>query len=294
MSTPTVPPVPPIELTNGLSPLTQPNGCHRRFVPVRLLQTNRGTGAQVVLCYDVETRGYAVGKASRLDANFVENPRDEVDMGYRFADSDFFPNVLGAAEIKFGNRMWLVAYFEYCGDDLFDFISKNQPMSPLVARMVFAQIVAAMSVMHAEGVTHQDLKPENFLVRSDGHITVCDLGQARTGDYLTGMFGTHSYRAPEQGFKATFNAKAADVYSLGLILFVMMSGTMPPDMAWRRTVSPHQMDHYLRVNFTRQENGVTTPIFDADARHLICGMLASNPSNRFTVAHVADHAWMQN
>lgn len=300
MSTPTVARSHHPELSSSRSPLTQPNGCHSRFVPERLLHTNSGTGAQVVLCFDLDTRGYAVGKASPLGLGIRENPRAEVEMGMRFADSPFFPNVLGAADVQFRGRTWCVAYFAYSGQDLFDFIQHHQPMSPLVARMVFAQILAAMSVMHAEGVTHQDLKPENLLVRPDGqdgvHVTVCDLGQANTASYLTGLFGTSSYRAPEQSRLATFNAKAADVYSLGMILFVMMSNALLVEDTqagwdWRRTASPHAMDLHLQT-FRRQEDG--SPIFDADARNLICGMLASNPSNRLTLAHVADHAWMQN
>lgn len=295
MSTPAT----PIELRSSRSPLTHPGGCPPRFVPERLLFTNDGTSAQTVLCFDTETNGFAVGKASLLWPNLQEDPRAEVEFGVRFADSAFFPNVLAAAEVQFRGRTWFVAFFAYCGQDLFDFIHHHPPMSPLVVRMVFAQALAAVSFMHADGVTHQDLKPENLLVRAGGPdgilVSVCDFGQASTKSYLTGQFGTKAYRAPEQGLTATFNARASDVYSLGMILFVMLSKSLmvedtPEGFEWRRTASPHAMDVHLQT-FRRLDG---TPIFDdADVRNLICGMLASNPSNRLTLAHVADHAWMQ-
>lgn len=101
-----------------------------------------------------------------------------------------------------------------------------------VIRDVFQQLLAALEFLHAHGIVHRDLKPSNILVSESGQVKLLDFGLARHRDHQqlvsrTGAaVGTVSYMAPEQ-FAGERAAAAADLYSLGCILFQLITGRLP-------------------------------------------------------------------
>lgn len=250
---------------------------------------------QVVLCRDTQTQQLCVGKASRLGRKIRENPEDEVQMSLRFENSPYHPTLLWANKFTFMGSAWQVSFQEYCGRDLYTVIASSSGLGleDNVARTIFYQVLSGMSLMHDQNVTHLDLKPENILVKEfkDGYRAwVCDLGQAQTNAYPSGLYGTVNYRAPEQAVDSVFNAQAADMYSLGMILFVMLTAqffveSTPEGEAWLRQATQSQLEERLQL-FTRQCN--------VDARSLIAGLLAPVPSDRLRLEQVFDHPWMQN
>jgi serine/threonine protein kinase len=148
--------------------------------------------------------------------------------------------------------------------------------------------------MHAQNVVHLDLKPENFLVRreQDGSLRafVCDLGQARVTNqgYVCGTFGTHSYRAPEQGTGSWLNGQAADMYSLGMTLHVLLTGTPLIDFSKHDQVTTlHRLPQNILENHLASFSAL-----DASARSLIAGLLCNVPNDRLRMEQVFAHPWM--
>ncbi|GAA2488466.1 Stk1 family PASTA domain-containing Ser/Thr kinase [Terrabacter carboxydivorans] len=117
------------------------------------------------------------------------------------------------------------------GSDLAHLIREHGRLTPSDAVRVAEQVCAALAVAHRAGVVHRDVKPGNVIVRSDGMVKVTDfgiaraLGQASITDTGTVM-GTAAYVAPEQA-RGEATTPSSDLYSLGILLFQMLTGAVP-------------------------------------------------------------------
>jgi CheY-like chemotaxis protein len=106
------------------------------------------------------------------------------------------------------------------------------PLEPEIAAAYVRQIAAALAAIHAAGVLHRDLKPGNIMFRDDGSLALVDFGLAkelRLHGALTGagqIFGTPYYMSPEQGHAEPTDERS-DLYSVGCILYEMLTGQRP-------------------------------------------------------------------
>lgn len=121
--------------------------------------------------------------------------------------------------------------------DLFSFIkAKNVTggFSEPFARHYFRQLLNTLEYLHENaGVVHRDLKPENLLLNSDYNLKIADFGlstlkKSRTGESIHySAVGTRQYQAPEVLERRRYNGESVDVFSIGVILFVMVTGALP-------------------------------------------------------------------
>jgi serine/threonine protein kinase len=113
--------------------------------------------------------------------------------------------------------------------DLASLISKK-PCSEKLARTLFRQMLSSLEYLHNEGYAHMDLKPENFLLNSEGiKLIDFDVSQRIDDSKSRSVKGTLGYRAPEIARGDLQDTKAADIYSLGVVLFHMVAGMKPYD-----------------------------------------------------------------
>jgi eukaryotic-like serine/threonine-protein kinase len=117
------------------------------------------------------------------------------------------------------------------GEDLKALIERTGPLPPDQALTIAAQTADGLDYAHRRGLIHRDVKPQNVLITPDGHVRIADFGIAKshlsTAVTQAGMtFGTADYISPEQaqGMNAT---PQSDIYSLGVVLFEMLSGHLP-------------------------------------------------------------------
>ena len=117
------------------------------------------------------------------------------------------------------------------GSTLKDIIQKRGQISPATAIQITVRILSALQHAHDNGIIHRDIKPQNVLVNSDGHIKVADFGIARMTNAFTiskgdTVVGSVHYSSPEQ---ATGNVVEAtsDIYSTGVVLYEMLTGRVP-------------------------------------------------------------------
>ena len=121
------------------------------------------------------------------------------------------------------------------GGSLDRWMATHGPMPLPLLREVMLQICAGISAAHEQGIIHRDLKPQNVLIDAAGTCRVTDFGIAQVKDDTaltkTGQtLGTWLYMAPEQRLNAKEVDAAADIYSLGVLLYALSTGTTPPDL----------------------------------------------------------------
>jgi len=166
-------------------------------------------------------------------------------------------------------RGWLV--MEHARGTLADV---STPRSFAQVARLLAQAAGALAALHARGWVHRDVKPANLLLRVDGDIALCDLGDAVQGGQLDAradgaVIGSPRYAAPEQrGGEAAH--PSADVYSLGVVLFEQLTGHAPfPGTTLAEIAAQHLLAPVPRL-----------PAACARWQPLLDAMLAKDPLHR--------------
>lgn len=186
------------------------------------------------------------------------------------------------------------------GGDLFTYVTEKHPNGKLredQARWVFQQLVIGLDYCHKRGVANRDLKLENLLLDQDGSngfkplLKICDFGFSKHESNSTAKtsVGTALYMAPEVLIGCSkYDAKTADIWSCGIVLYAMLCGRYPFD-----TKAPVNQDNTEFVRRTVQAQ-FTLPDslnLSADCRELLCRMLVPKPTQRITLEEIKRHPW---
>ncbi|KAF9183673.1 Protein kinase [Haplosporangium sp. Z 767] len=161
---------------------------------------------------------------------------------------------------------------EYAGGELFNYIVDNTRLSEDEARRFFQQIVCAIEYCHRHKIVHRDLKPENLLLDPSMNVKIADFGLSNImtdGDFLKTSCGSPNYAAPEVISGKLYAGPEVDVWSCGVILYVMLCGRLPFD------------DDYIPLLF-KKINGKLENTREAYERRGI---------PRITIAEIRQNAW---
>lgn len=199
------------------------------------------------------------------------------------------PNVIKIFEVMASKtKIYIVIEFAD-GGELFDKIAKHGRLGEDEARRYFQQLINAVDYCHSRGVFHRDLKPENLLLDSHGVLKVSDFGLSALSQQLQGdgllhtACGTPNYVAPEVLKDKGYDGTASDVWSCGVILYVLMAGYLPFD-------EPSLMALYLKICSA----DFTFPSwFSSGAKKLIKRVLDPEPLTRITVAEIIEDEWFK-
>ncbi|XP_027330506.1 CBL-interacting serine/threonine-protein kinase 3-like isoform X5 [Abrus precatorius] len=189
------------------------------------------------------------------------------------------PHVVRLFEVM-GSKTKIYIVLEYVtGGELFDKIVNHGRMSENEARRYFQQLINAVDYCHSRGVYHRDLKPENLLLDNYGNLKVSDFGlsalsqQVRDDGLLHTTCGTPNYVAPEVLNDRGYDGATADLWSCGVILFVLVAGYLPFD-------DPNLMNLYKKISAAEF---TCPPWLSFSARKLISRILDPDPTTEHHV-----------
>uniref|UniRef100_A0A6J0VD57 non-specific serine/threonine protein kinase n=1 Tax=Pogona vitticeps TaxID=103695 RepID=A0A6J0VD57_9SAUR len=177
--------------------------------------------------------------------------------------------------------------------DLLEFIKTKGALPEEIGRKMFRQLCCAIKYCHDADIVHRDLKCENLLLDKDYHIKLSDFGFSKrlTRDdegkiiYSKTFCGSAAYAAPEVLQGIPYEPKVYDMWSLGVILYIMVCGSMPYDDSNIRKMLRLQKEH--RVHFPKSKN------LTVECKDLIYRMLQPDVSRRLRIDEVLSHIWMQ-
>lgn len=180
----------------------------------------------------------------------------------------------------------IIMVIEFAGKELFEYIVHRGKMPEDEARRFFQQIIAAVEYCHRHKIVHRDLKPENLLLDDQLNVKIADFGLSNImtdGNFLKTSCGSPNYAAPEVISGKLYAGPEVDVWSSGVILYVMLCGRLPFD------------DEFIPALFKKISNGVyTLPNYlSKGAKNILTRMLVVNPLNRITIHEIMEDEWFK-
>uniref|UniRef100_A0A182MLI5 Non-specific serine/threonine protein kinase n=1 Tax=Anopheles culicifacies TaxID=139723 RepID=A0A182MLI5_9DIPT len=183
------------------------------------------------------------------------------------------------------NKIYLVTEHAAQGE-IFDHLVANGRMREEEAARIFSQIVAAVDYCHRKGIVHRDLKAENVLLDTEMNVKLADFGFSNTfieGQPLRTWCGSPPYAAPEVFQGVEYDGPKSDIWSLGVVLYVLVCGALPFDGTTLHDLRSVVVAGKFRIPFFMSQ----------ECEQLIRHMLVVEPERRYTLKQIAHHRWLE-
>lgn len=247
-----------------------------------------GTFAKVYYARNLKTgEGVAIkviDKEKILKGGLVAHIKREISILRRVRH----PNIVQLFEVM-ATKSKIYFVMEYVrGGELFNKVAKGR-LKEEVARKYFQQLISAVGFCHARGVFHRDLKPENLLLDENGNLKVSDFGLSAVSDQIRqdGLFhtfcGTPAYVAPEVLARKGYDGAKVDLWSCGVVLFVLMAGYLP--FHDQNVMAMYKKIYRGEFRCPRW--------FSPDLSRLLTRLLDTKPETRIAIPEIMENKWFK-
>ena len=198
------------------------------------------------------------------------------------SDSDNIVKIYETYETK----KHICIVMEYiCAGDLLSYIKKRSKLTESVSKYIFKQIILALKYIHSHNIIHRDIKLDNILIDLDNNIKICDFGVSKIikkGDIMVEQCGTPAYIAPEILKNKGYEGFGVDIWSAGVVLYAMLSGTVP--------FKGGDLKDLHKLIIEGQYKSIKN--ISNEAKHLIKCLLEVEPKNRIKIDDILVHPWL--
>ena len=240
-----------------------------------------GGMSKVFLADELETQAQHVLKLLPIAADDDEEGNEMMQrfiQEFALVSQIDHPNVARIYHQGFTDSYAYIAMEYFPGGDLRELIARH--LSPQVAVAILLQVAGALTAVHAQGIVHRDMKPDNVMIRADGSLGLADFGIAKqTNSDISRtkhgeVFGTPYYLAPEQALGMPVDQRT-DIYSLGVVFFEMLTARRP----FQADNAQALMYQHVNAPIPRLPAGLERfqPVIDM--------MMAKKQAERFTTAN---------
>ena len=185
--------------------------------------------------------------------------------------------------IENNSKIYIIQEY-ICGYELFEYIKNNRKLSEKEACLFYQQIISGIEYLHNLGIAHRDLKPENILLTSSKVLKIIDFGLSilySKNDLLKTQCGSPCYAPPEMIEGKSYRGLPADIWSSGIILYLMLTGRLPFNELTNKKLYSKILNGKYRIPKNLSE----------EAKDLIRKILEINPKKRIKIKEIKEHSW---
>ncbi|XP_069081067.1 serine/threonine-protein kinase SIK3 isoform X3 [Pleurodeles waltl] len=196
------------------------------------------------------------------------------------------PHIIRLHQVMETERVIYLVTEYASGGEIFDHLVAHGRMAEKEARRKFKQIVAAVHFCHCRNIVHRDLKAENLLLDANLNIKIADFGFSNLfspGQLLKTWCGSPPYAAPELFEGKEYDGPKVDIWSLGVVLYVLVCGALPFDGSTLQNLRARVLSGKFRIPF----------FMSTECEHLIRHMLVLDPTKRLSMEQICKHKWMK-
>lgn len=176
---------------------------------------------------------------------------------------------------------------EYICGDLYNFIRKRGKLNENYGKIIFKQIIEGLKYLHSRNIVHRDIKLDNILFDLSNTVKICDFGVSRKikqGQILHERCGTPAYIAPEIFNDEGYEGFPVDIWSAGVTLYYLISGTQPfkadSIKVLKKEITSGKYDKLEKIS--------------GELSDLIDKLLQVDPKKRITISQILNHPWLIN
>ena len=256
----------------------------QKYAAIKLVGS--GSFGSVYEAQDIETKKtYAmkiIEKRHLVHRGDIPHLQHEID-SLAFLKSEYIVSL----HDFFSNQQYFFLIMDWCpGQSLESYIQRNGPLRETTAATVFQQIVLAVDFCHSHGVAHRDIKPQNILITKFPNIKLSDFGLCGyvvPDTLMKTVCGTPSYTAPEIIKNQEYDGCMADIWSLGVLLYELVTGIHP----WSSNNLPQMHRQITNAQYTIP--GTVSPA----CCDLINSLLRPRPLSRPTTSQILKFPWLK-